>query len=54
MSKSNKKFIDDEHVKIKDNRKALNKKERKKIKQRLSEEDYEYIEEFELSCLFRG
>ena len=54
MSKSNKKFIDDEDVKIKDDRKALNKKERKKIKQRLSEEDYEYIEEFELFGLFRG
>ena len=54
MSKSNKKFIDDEDIKIKDNRKALNRKERKKIKRRLSEEDYEYIEEFELSGLFRG
>ena len=54
MSKSNKKFIDDEDIKIKENRKALNRKERKKIKRRLSEEDYEYIEEFELSGLFRG
>ena len=35
MSKSNKKFIDDEDVKIKDDRKALNKKERKKIIKKL-------------------
>tara|TARA_Y100001951_G_C11233885_1_gene236260 strand:+ start:751 stop:915 length:165 start_codon:yes stop_codon:yes gene_type:complete len=54
MSKSNKKYIEEEDVKIKDNRKALNKKERKEIKQRLSEEDYAYIEECELSGLFRG
>ena len=58
MSKSNKKFINDEDVKIKENRKALNKRERRKIKQYInnidSEEIDDYVDEFESSGLFRG
>ena len=58
MSKSNKKFINDEDVKIKENRKALNKRERRKIKQYINNIDSEdiddYVDEFESSGLFRG
>ena len=58
MSKSNKKFINDEDVKIKENRKALNKRERRRIKQYInnidSEEIDDYVDEFESSGLYRG
>ena len=58
MSKSNKKFINDEDVKIKENRKALNKRERIRIKQYInnidSEEIDDYVDEFESSGLYRG
>ena len=58
MSKSNKKFINDEDVKIKENRKALNKRERRRIKQYInnidSEEIDDYVDEYESSGLYRG
>ena len=58
MSKSNKKFNNDEDVKIKENRKALNKRERRRIKQYInnidSEEIDDYVDEFESSGLYRG